>query len=326
MQSFVYIEPFEEDVDLVTKQITSKVKKIPKDIRGPLKGITIGAHLEGKESLLSGLVEELIVVKVPPKNEKNTEVISNILTDIVAGNGPGVLFLGFTHQGMELGPSVGWRLGIPVVTACSGLNWTQGTAEVQRSILGGNFVVSSVVDLEKGAVISVQRGGWKDEVESDTPAEAPDVTRVDWNDAWAPRRSEIIGISEEAVEGEEDIRKADLLVSVGRGMGDPENLPIMEELAKEIGGKISCSRPVVDLRWLPASRQVGISGKTVAPIVYLALGISGQMNHVAGMDASGTIIAVNKDPSAPIFKIAKYGVADDILEFVPELIEQLKKG
>ena len=111
---------------------------------------------------------------------------------------------------------------------------------------------------------------------------------------------------------------------MGRGLGDPENLPVMKELADKLGGMISCSRPVVDLGWLPASRQVGISGKTVSPVIYLALGISGQSNHLAGMNASRIIIAVNKDPQAPIFNVAHYGVVDDILEFVPELLEQIK--
>ena len=112
---------------------------------------------------------------------------------------------------------------------------------------------------------------------------------------------------------------------MGRGLGDPENLPIMRKLAEKLGGMISCSHPVVDLGWLPGTRQVGISGKTVAPVIYLALGISGQANHLAGVDASRIIIAVNKDPSAPIFNVAHYGVVDDILEFVPALLEQIKQ-
>jgi electron transfer flavoprotein alpha subunit len=99
----------------------------------------------------------------------------------------------------------------------------------------------------------------------------------------------------------------------------------MKELAEKLRGMISCSRPVVDLGWLPGTRQVGISGKTVAPVIYLALGISGQSNHLAGMDSSRIIIAVNKDPLAPIFNVAHYGIVDDILEFVPALLEQIKQ-
>jgi electron transfer flavoprotein alpha subunit len=324
MQTFIYIEPSEEGVDTLTKQIASRIGKIAEEFRGPLKGISIGRYLDGKESHLSGLIDELIVVEVPSGSESNTEVISKILTDIIAENSPGVLFLGFTHQGMELGPAVGWRLGIPVITSCVAFEWNGGGAYIKRPILGGKLVVSLSVNLERGGVISVQKGAWKDEVVSEGKGEAISVSRLAWRDSWAAEKTEIINISEEILEGEEDITKAEILVSVGRGLGDPENLPLFKELAGKLGGVISCSRPVVDLGWLPASRQVGISGKTVAPVIYLALGISGQSNHVAGMDASGIIIAVNKDPLAPIFNVAHYGIVDNILEFVPELIKQIE--
>jgi electron transfer flavoprotein alpha subunit len=143
---------------------------------------------------------------------------------------------------------------------------------------------------------------------------------------WEADRTQVIGISEEKLEGEEDIAKAEILVSVGRGLGDAENLPMMKELAAALGGMVSCSWPVADMGWLPVSRQVGISGKTVTPVVYLALGISGQGNHVAGMDGSRIIIAVNKDPLAPIFNVSHYGIVDDILHFVPVLLEQIKQN
>jgi len=324
MQSFVYIEPSEEDIDPLTKQIASRIRRIPENIRGPVKGVAIGKHLEGKESQLSGLLDELILVEAPSGGEYNTEVISNILTDVMSENLPGVLFLGFTHQGMELGPTVAWRLKIPVYTSCIAIDWKDGQADVQRPITGGKLIIRSSVNLERGAVISVQKGAWRDELDASVGGDAIPTTRLSWRDSWAAQKSEIIGISEDVLEGEADITKADVLISVGRGLGDPDNLPVVRELSEILGGTISCSRPVVDLRWLPASHQVGISGKTVSPVIYLALGISGQTNHVAGMDASGTIIAVNKDPSAPIFNVAQYGVVDDILAFVPELTKQLK--
>jgi len=324
MKSFIYIEPSEEGVDSLTKQIVSRIRKISPELHGPLIGIGIGNHLEGKESQLNGLVDELISVEVPSESENNTEVISKILTDVVSENSPGILFLGFTHQGMELGPAVGWRLGVPVITDCVGLDWTEGQAYVRRPIHGGKLLVSLVVNLERGAVISVQKGAWKDEGVHEKVSGPVSLKPLSWRDSWAAEKTEVLGISEESLEGAEDITKAEILVSVGRGLGDPENLPVMKELSEKLRGMISCSRPVVDLGWLPASRQVGISGRTVTPVVYLALGISGQANHLAGMDASGIIIAVNKDPQAPIFNVARYGVVDDILEFVPELLEQIK--
>ncbi len=136
MKSFIYIEPAEEGIDSITKQIASRIRKISAGLRGPLIGIGIGNHLDGRESELGGLMDELIRVEVPSEKESSTEVISKILMDIVRENGPGVLFLGFTHQGMELGPAVGWRLGIPVVTNCVEFNWIEGkTASIKRPSL-----------------------------------------------------------------------------------------------------------------------------------------------------------------------------------------------
>jgi electron transfer flavoprotein alpha subunit len=128
----------------------------------------------------------------------------------------------------------------------------------------------------------------------------------------------------EAAAGEVDITQAEILVSVGRGISDVENIPQAEALAKAMGATLSCSRPVVDKKWLPKERQVGTSGKTVKPKVYIALGISGAFQHAAGMKNSGTIIAVNKDPKAPIFNIADYGIVDDLFKIVPVLTEKLK--
>jgi len=128
----------------------------------------------------------------------------------------------------------------------------------------------------------------------------------------------------EAAVGEVDITQADILVSVGRGIGDAEHIPEAEALAKALGATLSCSRPVVDKKWLPKERQVGTSGKTVKPKVYIALGISGAFQHVAGMKNAGTIIAVNKDPKAPIFNVADYGIVEDLFKILPVLTEKVR--
>ncbi|MDI7259093.1 MAG: electron transfer flavoprotein subunit alpha/FixB family protein [Thermodesulfobacteriota bacterium] len=324
METFIYIEPSGEGIDSIVKQMAIKIGRISPELRGPLKGICIGNHLKGKETQLKGLVDELMMVEVPPGIESNTEVISKILTDLVKENGPGILFLGFTFQGMELGPAVGWRLQVPVITNCSAFEWNKGEAYVTRPIHGGKLLISSTVNLERGAVFSVQKGAWKEDGGS-VGMNPVSIKPLSWRDSWVAEKTEVVGISEATLEGEEDITKAQVLVSVGRGLGDPENLPIVKELADKLGAMISSSRPVVDLGWLPASRQVGISGRTVGPVIYLALGISGQANHLAGISPSTTIIAINKDPSAPIFNAAKYGIVDDLLQFVPEFLQKIKQ-
>jgi len=326
MQGYIYVEPTTEGVDAITRQIAAKLKGDALAFIDPLRGIYIGKQLPDKVTELSGLFDELIFVEIPEDSENNTEVISNVLTDVVKEMGAGILFFGFTHQGMELAPAVGWRLGAPVITGCTGLDLSGEQAKVKRSIMGGKLVVSSLVNLDRGAIISVQKGIWRENTETADLSESVPARYLSWKESWAPKKSRILGISEDISDEEENITNAEILVSVGRGLGDPDNLPTVQKLAEKLGGMISCSRPVVDLRWLPACRQVGISGRTVSPVVYLALGISGQTNHVVGMDASGVIIAVNRDPQAPIFNVADYGVMDDILEFVPELVELIENG
>jgi electron transfer flavoprotein alpha subunit len=326
MKTFIYIESSDEGINPVAKEIALRLRKISGRSHGPFVGISIGKQLEGKESQLNGFFDELIRVEVPSESESNTEVISKILTDVMGRNGLGILFLGFTYQGMEIGPAVGWHLGVPVISNCVEFEWGDGQADVKRPFLGGKLLVSLRVNLEHGAVITVPKGAWREDGVSDETGGVTPVTHLAWQESWAAQKTEVIGLYEETLGDEEDITKAEILVSVGRGVRDPENLPLIKELANQIKGIVSCSRPVVDQGWLPASRQVGISGKTVAPMIYLALGISGQGNHVAGMDGSRIIVAVNKDPLAPIFNVAHYGIVDDILEFVPELLERLRHG
>ena len=323
MESFIYIEPSEDGIDSLTKQIAVRIREISPELRGPIKGIAIGNHLDNNESQLAGLVDELIIVETPPENECNSEVITNILSDFIKDNSPSTLFLGFTHQGMELGPAVGWRVGVPVITGCISFDWNEEEAYAKRTIFEGKFFTTCSVNMERGAVISVQKGAWKDKISTKSSEEVV-LTRIPWKESWAAEKTEVVAIEQENLQDKEDIAKAEILLSVGRGLGGAENLQNVEELKDLLGGMISCSRPVVDLSWLPSYRQVGISGKTVTPLIYLALGISGQNNHIAGMDGSETIIAVNKDPMAPIFSIADYGVVDDMHDFVPELIKQIK--
>ena len=129
----------------------------------------------------------------------------------------------------------------------------------------------------------------------------------------------------EAAAGEVDITQADILVSVGRGIKDPENIPMVKELADAIGGTLACSRPVVDKKWLPKGCQVGTSGKTVKPKIYIAIGISGAFQHIAGMKGAGTVIAINKDPKAPIFSVAQYGIVADLFKIVPVLKDKIRE-
>jgi electron transfer flavoprotein alpha subunit len=172
----------------------------------------------------------------------------------------------------------------------------------------------------KNCLITVRPGSFPAEIDAAYDGEVISVPSPLTTEIQARKFVEFL----EAAAGEVDITRADILVSVGRGIGDAENIPLAEALAQALGATLSCSRPVVDKKWLPKERQVGTSGKTVKPKVYIALGISGAFQHVAGMKNSGTIIAVNKDPKAPIFNFAQYGIVDDLFKVLPALTEKAK--
>jgi len=168
---------------------------------------------------------------------------------------------------------------------------------------------------------TIRPGSFASEARDQKRAEVVELAQPSWENQL---RRKFIGYIEPEIE-DVDISDADILVSIGRGIGKPENIPIAEAFAEAIGATLSCSRPVADKGWLPKSRQVGTSGKTVRPKVYIALGISGAFQHQAGMKNSGTIIAVNKDPKAPIFKVAHYGIVGDIFQVLPMLTEKFKE-
>ncbi|WP_336036043.1 electron transfer flavoprotein subunit alpha/FixB family protein [Halobacterium yunchengense] len=219
-------------------------------------------------------------------------------------------------NGLDYAPAVASRLGRPYVSDAVGLDYSEGTLEVTREMYGSK--VETTVEVAEGPfVVSVRGAEWP---AAEGVGDA-DVSPFDFAVDEDAVGSTVKGF-EEVGGGDVDISDADFLVSIGRGIEEEENLALVEELVEVTGATLSSSRPIVDNGWLPKNRQVGQSGKQVTPDVYLAIGISGAVQHVAGMKGADTIIAVNTDPNAPIFDIADYGVVGDLFEVVPELIEE----
>ncbi|RQH02590.1 electron transfer flavoprotein subunit alpha/FixB family protein [Natrarchaeobius oligotrophus] len=220
-------------------------------------------------------------------------------------------------NGLDYLPAVANRLGRPLVTDAIDLETDGDRLELTRECYGGK--VETTIELEGEAVVSVREGEWPAATEpGDASIEPFDVT-ID-EDAVG---STVTGF-EEVTGGDVDITEADVLVSIGRGIEDEENLDLVRDLADALEATLSSSRPIVDNGWLPPNRQVGQSGKVVTPDVYVAIGISGAVQHVAGMKGSDTIVAINTDPDAPIMDIADYAIHDDLFDVVPALIEQFE--
>jgi len=216
---------------------------------------------------------------------------------------------------LDYAPAVAQRLDVPLVTDATGIDASDGLG-VERELYGGKTEAEIDVAGER-AMVTTRPGEWPTaEGIGEATVEAFDVDIDE-----AAIRSTVTGF-QEIGSGDVDISEADVLVSVGRGIEEEENLDIVFDLAEALDATVSASRPIVDNSWLPADRQVGQSGKVVTPDVYIAVGISGAVQHVAGMKGAETIIAINDDPSAPIFDIADYGIVDDLFNVVPALTAQ----
>lgn len=249
----------------------------------------------------------------------NAEIIRALLLNVLPKGC--TLLLPHTTLGMDLGPGLAVKMDaayVPDVTAIDGRDGD--TLRAVRQEFNGQVSIHLACDMAGGAVISVRSGCFPVSDSGSVSGKVVDKS-VEVGELSARRRFvEVL----QAEVGDVDITKEDVLVSVGRGIGDKENLPVADELAKAMGAVVSCSRPVVDAKWLEKSRQVGTSGKTVKPKVYLALGISGSFQHMGGLKGNPFIVAVNKNPKAPIFQVANVGVVADLLEFVPELTDKIK--
>jgi electron transfer flavoprotein alpha subunit len=250
----------------------------------------------------------------------NAEVIRPVLVKALPAGA--VLFMAHNTFGMDLGPGLAVKMNAVYVPDLVGVEGVQGaTLTFVRQEYNGQVSTHLACDLSGGAVISVRSGVFAPD---ESKAAGTIVDRSADAGGLAARRRFLEVVQAEV--GDVDITKEDVLVSVGRGIGDKENIPIVEELAQAMGAVVSCSRPIVDAKWLEKARQVGTSGKTVKPKVYLALGISGSFQHMGGLKGNPFIVAVNKNPKAPIFQVASVGVVADVLEFVPTLTEKINEG
>jgi len=249
----------------------------------------------------------------------NAELIRKALAKVLPANS--IVLIPHEHFGIDLAPGLSIKTNSAFVSDVVNIEGLEGsTLQCVRQEFGGQVSAHVQCDISSGAVITVRPGAFK-ATESVSIRGAVVEKSIDIGALKAGRRYlETIG----AEAGDVDITKHNVLVSVGRGIQEKENVTIAEELAEVLGAAVSCSRPVVDAKWLPKSRQVGSSGKTVKPKVYLACGISGASQHLAGIKGS-FLIAINKNPKAPIFQVADVGIVDDILEFLPELTNKIRE-
>jgi electron transfer flavoprotein alpha subunit len=248
----------------------------------------------------------------------NAELLRPLFVKVLPSGS--IVLLPHNTFGLDLGPGLSVKLGAAYVPDVVGADAVEGTTlKVVRQEFAGQVSAHVTSDIAKGAVITVRSGAFRP---SDANAAGKIVDRSADAAGLTARRTFVELIQAEA--GDIDITHEDVLVSVGRGIGDKENLALVEELSEAMGAALSCSRPIVDAKWLDKARQVGTSGKTVKPKVYLALGISGSFQHLGGIKGNPFLLAINKNPKAPIFQAASVGVVADLMELLPVLTEKVK--
>jgi electron transfer flavoprotein alpha subunit len=250
----------------------------------------------------------------------NAELIRKALVKVLP---PGCLVLmPHDHFGIDLAPGLAIKLNAPFVSDILDIGGMKGTyLNTVRQEYGGQLSAHVCCDASSGAVITVRPGTFKPA--GNNPVVGLVVDKSSDAGPLSAGRRYLETVAAEA--GDVDITKHNVLVSIGRGIQEKDNIGIAQELADVLGAAVSCSRPVVDAKWLEKSRQVGSSGKTVKPKVYLACGISGAFQHLAGIKGNPFIVAINKNPKAPIFQVADIGIVDDLLEFLPELTSKIRE-
>jgi len=302
------------DVRDVSYEIATAARQLADETGGDVHLAVIGGDVDTFATQVNREGVDAIHT-VDEGEEFNHDIYTQAVEQLYAELDPQFLLAPHSVNGMDYAPASAEALDLPLVTDAVNLEYN-GTLTVTREQYGGK--VETTIDVaEDSAVVTIRPAEW---AQADGAGDA-DVQAFDADIDESQIKTTVTGY-EEVAGGDVDIGEAEFLVSIGRGIEEEENLPLIEALVEATDATLSSSRPIVDNGWLPKNRQVGQSGKVVTPDVYIAIGISGAVQHVAGMKGSDTIIAINTDPNAPIMDIADYAIVDDLFDVVPALIEE----
>lgn len=308
-------------LDRSTFEVLSKARELADSQETSMTAILMGYGVAGlAQELANKGPDRVLVADFPDFTDYNPDVHSHVLFNAVKEFQPQLVLMTHSYIGMELGPSVATRLEATIACNCLDVNIEDEEVSVTRPMYNDKLRAEILLKKSEPIFVTLQKGALP--VKS-LPRRGDTITNLAYRLTEVEIRTKVLRtISGEAAAV--DITNADVIVAGGRGLETKENFKLVEELARVLGGAVACSRPLVDLGWLPSSYQVGLSGKTVRPKLYIAIGISGASQHMIGMKDAGVIVAINKDPKAPIFEIANYGIVGDLVKIVPILTEQIK--
>ncbi len=332
---YVFAQQVDNEISSIAFELLGKAKDLAKDLNTEVTAVLVGSGVKGLADQLAEYgADKVIVVDDPELKDYRTEPYAHALASVINQYKPEIMLVGATAIGRDLGPRVSARVATGLTADCTvleigdfPLQAVPGQEQLHNQLLmtrpafGGNTIATIACPYNRPQMATVRAGV----MQKIDPIKGAKAVVEEYNPGFTPDNKyvEILDIVK-AVTETVDIMDAKILVSGGRGVGRPENFKILEELAEVLGGTVSCSRAVVDSGWKPKDLQVGQTGKTVRPNVYFAIGISGAIQHVAGMEESDIIVAINKDADAPIFDVADYGVVGDLNKIVPKLTAALK--
>ncbi len=308
----------------VVLELIGKGRALADQLNEELAVVLIGDKLEHlSEELFTHGADKVYLCENELFGEYSTDGYTNAMAAIITAKKPSIVLYGATPNGRDFAPRVAGRLVLGLTADCTGLEINEKNQLMQtRPAFGGNIMATILSPFTRPQMASVRPNVFPKPKKDETRTGI--IERFDVKIEKQSIRTKIIE-DVELEEAEENIEESRILVSAGRGIGSKENLELIKELTKTVNGTLSGSRALVDLGWLPQPKQVGQSGKTVAPSLYLAVGISGAIQHLVGMQTSDTIIAINSDPDAPILKIADLGVVGNMFEIIPELMKLIEE-
>ncbi|MBD5083776.1 MAG: electron transfer flavoprotein subunit alpha/FixB family protein [Clostridiales bacterium] len=293
---------------------------------GQLVAVVIGSGVdEAVKAANEHGADKIIVVDGPEFKHYTTDAYAIALVSLVEKYGPTSMMIGATNNGRDLGPRVSCRLNTGLTADCTALDVDEETGNVAwtRPAFGGNLMATIICPNHRPQIGTVRPGVFK---KSDAVEGKAEIVKEDIHVAEEQIRTQVLEIIKEMDSENVDLEGAEIIVSGGRGVGGPEGFEPIKALAKELGATVGASRAAVDAGWIAHAHQVGQTGKTVGPKLYIACGISGAIQHIAGMSSSDVVVAINKDPDAPIFDVADYGVVGNLFEVLPVLTEEIKKA
>ena len=332
---YVFAQQVDNEISPIAFELLGKAKDLAGDLNQEVVAVLIGSGINNLADQLAEYgADKFIVVYDPELKEYRTEPYAHALASVIEKYKPEIVLVGATAIGRDLGPTVSARVATGLTADCTqleigdfplqpmpGREQKHNQLLMTRPAFGGNTIATIACPDNRPQMATVRPGV----MQKIDPIKGAKAVVEEFNPGFTPN-NKYVTIKEivKAVSDVEDIMDAKILVSGGRGVGSAENFKLLEDLAEVLGGTVSCSRAVVDAGWKPKDLQVGQTGKTVRPHVYFAIGISGAIQHVAGMEESDIIIAINKDEDAPIFDVADYGVVGDLNKIVPQLTEKIK--